>query len=386
MRLKLGIAKAGIALCAVALVLALPHARRSAALLAAQDDPAQLSELQIGSALQQDPGLIERHISDALDAKDADLASSLVELAATRNIKLPEDLIAKVREAIAAEQSAVNIATRFATGLVTGQADDVASLSGTVAGDLLVFGDIRDVVREGKNLATGADIDRVVLGLAAAGIAATAATYVTIGGVAPVRAGLTLVKDARKVGRLSEGLAKWTGRSAREVVDAPALQRAVAGSSISRPAETLTAVKAAFRAEKAGGLMRLAKDVGRVGEKAGARGAFDTLKIAEGPKDVARAARLAESKGGQTRAFLKILGRGALLLTTGAWNFAWWIFGALMTLFGLVTSLKAGVERLTQAAIDRGKARRAKRLMAEAKRAQRAQVNPSAVASALSVS
>ncbi|MBB1092173.1 hypothetical protein HUU61_12805, partial [Rhodopseudomonas palustris] len=347
MRLKLGIAKAGIALCAVALVLALPHARRSAALLAAQDDPAQLSELQIGSALQQDPGLIERHISDALDAKDADLASSLVELAATRNIKLPEDLIAKVREAIAAEQSAVNIATRFATGLVTGQADDVASLSGTVAGDLLVFGDIRDVVREGKNLATGADIDRVVLGLAAAGIAATAATYVTIGGAAPVRAGLTLVKDARKVGRLSEGLAKWTGRSAREVVDAPALQRAVAGSSISRPAETLTAVKAAFRAEKAGGLMRLAKDVGRVGEKAGARGAFDTLKIAEGPKDVARAARLAESKGGQTRAFLKILGRGALLLTTGAWNFAWWIFGALMTLFGLVTSLKAGVERLT---------------------------------------
>jgi len=386
MRLKLGIAKAGIALCAVALVLTLPHARRSAALLAAQDDPAQLSELQIGSALQHDPELIERHISEALDAKDANLASSLVELAAARNIKLPEHLIARVTEAVATEQSAANIATRFATGLVTGQADDVASLSGTVAGDLLVFGDIRDVVREGKNLATGADIDRVVLGLAAAGIAATAATYVTIGGAAPVRAGLTLVKDARKVGRLSEGLAKWTGRSAREVVDAPALQRAVAGSSISRPAETLTAVKAAFRAEKAGGLMRLAKDVGRVGEKAGARGAFDTLKIAEGPKDVARAARLAESKGGQTRAFLKILGRGALLLTTGAWNFAWWIFGALMTLFGLVTSLKAGVERLTQAAIDRGKARRAKRLMAEAKRAQRAQVNPSAVASALSVS
>ena len=76
--------------------------------------------------------------------------------------------------------------------------------------------------------------------------------------------------------------------------------------SVMRPGETVGAIKAAFRAEKAGALVRLAKDVGRVGEKAGTRGALDTLRIAEGPKDVARAARLAEAKGGQTRAILKI--------------------------------------------------------------------------------
>lgn len=370
MGLRLGIAKAGIALCAVALVLTWPHARRSAAFLAAQDDPAQLSELQLSAALQRDPGLIARNIDEALQAHDPELADSLVQLAAARNITLPDDVKQRVAEAVAAERSATGVATRFATGLITGKAEDGASLSGTVAGDLFVFGDIRDVIREGSNLATGAEADRLVLGLAAAGIAITAATYVTVGGAAPVRAGLTLVKDARKVGRLGEGLASWAGRSAREVVDAPALRRAVADGSVVRPDKTVTAVKAAFRTEKAGGLMRLAKDVGKVGEKAGTRGALDTLKIAEGPKDVARAAKLAESKGSQTRAFLKILGRGALLLTTGAWNFAWWIFGALMTLFGLVASLKSGVERLTQSWIDRGKARRARRLIAEAKRAE----------------
>ena len=166
-----------------------------------------------------------------------------------------------------------------------------------MAGDLFVFGDIRDVVREGKHLAMGEDTDRLVLGLAAAGLAVTAATYVSLGGAAPVRAGLTLVKDARKVGRLGEGLTQWAGRSAREVVDAPLLQNAVATGSVMRPGETISAIKAAFRAEKAGGLVRLAKDVGRVGEKAGTKGALDTLRIAEGPKDVARAARLAEVQG-----------------------------------------------------------------------------------------
>jgi hypothetical protein len=150
------------------------------------------------------------------------------------------------------------------------------------------------------------------------------------------------------------------------MVDAPVLQNAVASGSVLRPGQTMTAIRAAFRAEKAGALVRLAKDVGRVGEKAGIRAAQDTLKIAENPKDVARAARLAESKGGQTRAFLKIFGRGALLLMAGAFNLTMWLFGALFALFGLLSSSKATTERLTQSWLTRKKARRLRAQMATA--------------------
>jgi hypothetical protein len=138
----------------------------------------------------------------------------------------------------------------------------------------------------------------------------------------------------------------------------------VESASVLRPGQSVRAIKAAFRPEQAGGLVRLAKDVGRVGEKAGARGALDTLAIAEGPQDVARAARLAEVSGGQTRAIIKLLGRGALLLAAGAFNLTWWVFGAVMTLFGLLCSIKATTERLTQSALDRGKRRRLRRQLA----------------------
>jgi hypothetical protein len=111
-------------------------------------------------------------------------------------------------------------------------------------------------------------------------------------------------------------------------------------------------------------LVRLAKDVGRVSEKAGTRGALDTLRIAEGPKDIARAARLAEAKGGQTRAIIKILGRGALLLTAGAFNLALWIFGAVFALFGFLSSIKATTERLTLSWLQRSKAKRLRRQFA----------------------
>jgi hypothetical protein len=357
-RVRLDLALVGMMVSAVACAALWPHARDAGAILAAQDDPVELSDVQLDTALQNNQSVIAEDIETALAANDGDLANSFVELAREKNIPVADELSRRVSEAVREENSSSHFAKRFATGLVTGNADDVASLSGTVAGDLFVFGDIRDVVREGKHLAMGEDTDRLVLGLATAGLAVTAATYVSVGGVAPLRAGLTLVKDARKVGRLGEGLTQWAGRSAREMVDAPMLQNAVASGSVMRPGQTMSAIRAAFRAEKAGALVRLAKDVGRVSEKAGTRGALDTLRIAEGPKDVARAARLAESKGGQTRAILKMLGRGALLLAAGAFNLSLWVFGALLALFGLLSSIKATTERLTQSWLLRKKARR----------------------------
>jgi hypothetical protein len=347
-------------------------------LLSAQDDPAVLADAQVNSALRNNQKLVADNIEQALAAGDADLAASFVELAGEHKIAVTDELAHRVSEAVAEEQSSSHFAKRFATGLVTGDADDVASLSGTVTGDLFVIGDIRDVVRESKHLAMGEDTDRLVLGLATAGLAVTAATYFSAGVATPVRAGLSLVKDARKVGRLGEGLAEWAGRSARDIVDTPALEEAVASSSVLRPGHSVSAITAAFRAEKAGALVRLAKDVGRVTEKTGTRGALDTLKISEGPKDVARAARLAEAEGGKTRAILKILGRGALLLLGGAFDLTLWLFSALLAVFGVLASIKSGTERASQAWLDHGKARRRRRQLAAAKASVNANVEADA--------
>src|SRR5882724_3816193 len=365
-RPRIGSALAGMTVCAVACALLWPHARDAGAILAAQDDPVELSDIQLDSALRNSQAMVAENIEAALAANDADLANSFVDLAREKGISVSDELSLRVSNAVAEQNSTSHFAKRFATGLVTGDADDVASLSGTVAGDLFVFGDIRDVVREGKHLAMGEDTDRLVLGLATVGLAVTAATYVSVGGAVPARAGLTIIKDARKVGRLGEGLAEWAGRSARDVVDTPVLRQAVASGSVLRPGQTVRAIKAAFRAEKAGGLVRLGKDVGRVAERAGTRGALDTLKIAEEPKDVARAARLAAAKGGKTRAIIKILGRGALLLAAGAFNLTLWMFSALLALFGVLSSIKATTERATQAWLDRKRARRLRTQMAAA--------------------
>lgn len=321
---RIGAALAGMAAAAIVLTLIWPQAGDAAKTLLAQDDPARLSDAQLDVMLRikgpsQATAVIEQHIAQALVANDADLAASFVALARERGIFIMPEILQQVAAALAQENTPGAIARRFATGFVTGDVGDAASLSGTVAGDLFVFGDIRDVVRQGKRIVMGEEPDHLILGLAGVGLAATAATYVSAGGAMPLRAGLTMLKDARKVG----------------------------------------AMKAAFRVEKAGALVRLAKDVGRISERAGTKGALDVLRVADGPKDVARAARLAQAKGGQTRAIVKILGRGALLLTAGAFNLASWLFAALLALVGVLASIKATTERLTLWWLRRAKSRRA---------------------------
>ncbi|MBB5049866.1 hypothetical protein HNR60_004650 [Rhodopseudomonas rhenobacensis] len=377
-RLQSGSALAGTSLCVAMLLLAWPQAKHAGALLDAQDDPAQLADVQISSALRSAPKLIEQNIYGALAQNDSDLAQSLVALAADKGIVLSDELKTRVAAAVALDHSPTQVAKRFATGLLTGNGEDAASLSGSVAGDLFVFGDVRDVVNQSQRLVAGEEPDRLILGLAAAGLAVTAATFVSIGGATPLRAGLTLVKDARKFGRLGAGLSRWAGRSARDVVDTPALRTALTEGALSKPAETVRAVKAAFRADKAGDLVRVAKDVGRIGDKLGTRGALDTLKIAEGPKDIARAARLAESKPGQTRGILKLLGRSALVLSLGAFNLSSWLLWVVFALFGVVSSIKAATERATWWWLRRRRDKRARRqaALAAAKAAAMPQLPP----------
>jgi hypothetical protein len=356
--LGIGLAVGAALACVVAGIAVAPQVHNAATLLAARNDPATLSDLQ----LRQNPALNEAALSaeidQALAAGDSDLAQSFVSLATDNGVFIDGDRVARVNRAIADDSSVSHVAKRFATGFVTGETTDLASISGTVTGDLFVFGDIRDVVREGKHLAYGEDTDRLVFGLASAGIAVTAATYLSDGMALPARAGLSLVKGARKAGRLGSGLVEWTGRAVRDSVDAPLLEQAVLRAPVTRPGATVDAIKAAFRVDKAASLLRLGKDVNRVRTSAGTRAALDTLRISEDPADVSRAARLAEGEGSSTRAIMKILGRGALLLTAGAFNLTMWLFAAVILVFGFLGSIKTAAERLTLAWCARRRVRR----------------------------
>jgi hypothetical protein len=348
---------AAAALCATATWQVLPRAFESAALLYAQDKPDLLADHAVAKALS--PSVAETEIGNALAAGDAELAASFVELARDRGITVDPALAARVDAANGAGAQTIHAALSFTHGLVTGAPDDLAGLAGTAAGDLFVFGDIRDAIREGVHVARGEPADELVLGLACAGIAITAGTYATLGVGAPARIGLSVVKAARRTGRLAAPVSEWMMRSLREAVDTKALGTALSKVSLTSPGTAVTLARDAVKVERAERIMALVGDVGRVQSKAGTRAALEGLKLAEEPQDVARLARLAETKGGKTRAILKLAGRAAFALTVAAMDLVSWLFAAIVAAFGFCSAVKRTAERATWSYLRWRKARRA---------------------------
>lgn len=347
------------AVCGIAALALVPPAIEAGWLLVVQDDPVALADRKLARSFNSEAAT--REIEAALAADDSELAQSFVELARDRNVAIAPELAAKVDAAVAKASGAIKTAENFTRGLIVGEPDDIVSLAGTALGDLFVFGDIRDAVREGSRYASGQEVDHLILGLSAVGIAVTAGTYASLGTGAPARVGLSLVKAARKTGRISARMAESVGRTLRSVVDGKALRTAIDGASSVNPAATVRAVRGAVKLEKADDLFRLTRNVGEVQAKAGTRAALDGLKISDSPRQMARVAKLAEKQGGKTRAVLKFLGRGAIALTVAAFDLSLWVLWAALTVFGFVSAAKGAVERATWRGLQRRKVRHAKR-------------------------
>jgi hypothetical protein len=310
---------AGLALAAA---WTLPRGVEAGRTLAARNDPVALTDL----ALERDfnAAVAEREIRAALAAGDPELAQSFIALARERSIAVDPELAAKAAADMQAWSSFAGTARRFARGFFAGNPDDMASLAGTAAGDLLVIGDVRDAAREGLHVLRGEEPNKLVLGLSLGGLAVTAGTFASFGLATPARASLSIVKAAGKTERLGARLIRL------------------------------------LRWEKPAALAEVAGEVGTVQAKAGGRAAIETVQLAREPKDVAAFARLAVAKGGKTRAILKFLGRGAIVLTGSIIDLVILLMGAVVNVVGLVAALKRATERATLAVIRRRKARRAR--------------------------
>jgi hypothetical protein len=325
-------ALAGALVFALAAAVAI-HGGIDAHARATEQDPVKISDRALDPVFNR--AVAEREIRSALATGDVDLAQSFVDLAVDRAVAIDPGLADQVNAARTKQATVTNTAGRFVHGLWTGEPSDLASLAGTAFGDLFVFGDIRDAAREGTRYLTGQHYDPWILGLAGVGLGITAATYMSAGAAAPERIGLSVIKAARRTGRLNPVLA-------------------------------VRAVREAVKVEGAGGLVELAENTGRVETKAGTQAALDGLAVAEQPQDMSQLARLAAAKGGKTRAIVKLLGRAAIVLSATTLDLALWLLWAAFATLGFCSSCKAIVERMIQRYLDSRRSQRLRYAMATA--------------------
>ncbi len=97
---------------------------------------------------------------------------------------------------------------KFFEGVIKGVSDETIGNTGAIISDFFLFGDLRDLVIQGKNYFEQKEVDEVIVTLSAIGVIASATTYATAGSSASVKTGISTLKLARRANKFP----RWLGR------------------------------------------------------------------------------------------------------------------------------------------------------------------------------
>lgn len=298
----------------------------------AANDPVRLSDLQLDRGFT--PEYANQEIASALDVDDVELAESFIALADERGVPVRDDLKARLTEAQSPANQRRRMAGSFGRGFVTGETNDAAGLAGAATGDLIGWGDVRDLARESWHAATGQEVNKFLAGMSVVGLGVTAWTVSSFGAAVPAREGVTIVKAAARGGRLSEGFVKSAAR-----------------------------LFTTGRAERVG--VALA-DLGTVQTKAGTRVAIAGLREVESVGEISKLTRLATARGRGTLAVLKTLGRDSFVLGAVAVTAYGWLLGAFINILLIFAAINGAFMRFARKVWSSGESWRATRISGSA--------------------
>lgn len=276
------------------------------------------------AAAASTPEELLRRAEQALADDDAELAESLSRIAADRDDPFPAELAEKIDAA--GKFSFKRSALEIWKGATTGRADTVTAFAASVAADAVV-GDARDLATE---IAKYPDQDNFTLFIAATGLAMTADTFLTTGAALPLKGGVSLLKTARKLGKIPKSLEEDMVRLGRRSIDGEAL------AGLRRPVGSLDVAGLArdgrrlIRPDAIKTVGEAAGAVYSVSAKQGYRAAMQTIENAGDIGDLQKLGAAAEKLGPKYRGTLALRDGAKLTvrLATRLLEVIWTLLGA----------------------------------------------------------
>jgi hypothetical protein len=271
-------------------------------------------------------------IRTALDNGDGDLARSLVALAADHDITIAPELTGRIAALPAVDLG--NVLQQGWACVASGDFDSEAGFACVVATDLTGIGDVRDLAGVGGHYLQGTPVNYRTLGIASVGLTLTAATFASIGGMLPLRAGASFVKTMSKLGKLPPKLAGEVGTALAKSVDKAALAEVVTLAGGFRIGEMGRPLARLFDPKSVALVSDLATDFGTIGKVGGVRAMKLSAEAVSDIKDVKVLARTAERYQDRYLGVMRLLGHGLLRFADLMLTLGGWLVGAALWLIG----------------------------------------------------
>ncbi len=274
---------------------------------------------------------LDKVIKDAISKENYDEADEYYNLANDYNFTLLPSTLELISECNSTTDKALRDAKSFTNGFISGDADNGVALVGSMASDMTVVGDIRDITTEGGKLANGEDYDEFILSLGILGVAMSASQFLTAGSSTPAKVGTSILKIAKKSGKLSRKFIKVLKTSFSKIIDVKKVKK-IQWSNPKKSLEMLTKMTKTLNLTTIEpifeGFSKITKNTSLV----------DTVKLVEyvdDTNDLKKIARVSSKFKRNTKTVLKIVGKGTLRATKRALQ---WTTNLIIGFISLVIS------------------------------------------------
>jgi hypothetical protein len=299
--------------------------------------------VQADLAAATSPALINQKIIEALERDDIDDADMYVEIASFMAFELPPETMAKLDEAHTLSATVVRKTWEFGEGFATGEADTSAGLAGAVASDLTVVGDVRDIAGEGTKMLRGEPYSELILGLSVVGIGVTAATIATGGGGVVVKAGVSLMKAARRTGHMTAEFARLLTRLTTEAVNMPLLRQTLRSTDLTDLKRTQEVLAAYGRNVRASRLVPVLRQLGEINDTVGPAETVRLMRFVKTSENLDDVTGMTKRFGVKARGIMELTGKTALRSFKTSFKLIEWvaegIWGLITWLAGLIAMI-----------------------------------------------
>ncbi len=224
------------------------------------------------------------------------------------NIELSNDTRMSIEEYSSTFNKSLRNIKYFGKSFITGKSNNSVGLAGSVISDMTLVGDLRDLSKEGSKFVVGKEYDKFTLGISALGLALSASQIFTVGSSSPLKIGVSIIKLAKKSGKLTKSFLNIISSKLSKAVNFQALKK-IDFTSIQK----LRASSAAFvKTINFSYIDKLFIKVNKLRNNTSSMDAVYLLKYVDNEKDLSKVVKLSKKFGKNTKGVIKVLGKRAL--------------------------------------------------------------------------
>ena len=264
-------------------------------------------DINITQALhaQVDSMYIDKHLSQALAEKKFDDVVMYQNLAKMLHIAIGK----KLQERIALENSFSHKSIRnikdFANGFFSGTSTSMVGLGGSITSDMTLYGDLRDIKQQGRKYFNGEPYDSFVLQISLVGLGLSAGQLLSGGAATSLKVGASMIKVAKKSGKLSKPFLSLLGKRLNKSVDTKVLKSLIKNAKNVEKSIDVRPLKGIFK--ELGGIKSATSTVDTIA----------LMKYVDTTKDLRKINRLSRRYTSNTRGIMKVLGKRVFKTTKG---------------------------------------------------------------------